>query len=132
MDCEIMRYVVNSEIIPLYLDSAKTFMNLSSGAIGLTVVFREKIIGSQPGSRLSLPLMASWLFFLGCIGASAFYQYLGVKFLDSISCEPGKIQYFASLVSSPGKVYGVMLILFVLGAISLVVSSWHQLRRQHG
>lgn len=53
MECETMRYVVNTDIIPLYLDSAKTFMGLSSGALALTIVFREKVIGFKPGSRVS-------------------------------------------------------------------------------
>ena len=128
MDCDSMQFIVNKEIMPLYLDSAKTFMSLSTGALGLTVAFREKIIGAQPGSRVSALMLVSWLLFLLTIGSSAFYQYLGVKFLDSVSCYPGKIQYFEDLVRNPGRVYGCMLVFFFLGAVFFVVASWRQLR----
>jgi len=128
MECDSMRYIVNKEIIPLYLDSAKTFMSLSSAALGLTIVFREKVIGSKPGTRVSNLMVASWLLFLLTIGSSAFYQYLGVKFLDSISCFPGTIQLFESLVRNPGRIYGCMLVFFFVGATLLVLAAWRQLR----
>ncbi|MFT6897470.1 MAG: hypothetical protein ACJA13_001877, partial [Paraglaciecola sp.] len=55
--------------------------------------------------------------------------YLGIKFLDPVSCFPGTIPYFETLVRNPGKVYGFMLISFVLGALFLVVSAWLPLPR---
>jgi hypothetical protein len=127
MVCEEIRYIVNLDIIPLYIDSAKTFMSLATGALGLTITFREKIVGMKAGTNVSTPMIISWLFFLLTIASSSFYQYLGVKFLDSVSCFPGTIQYFETLVKNPGKVYGVMLISFVLGALFLVVSACLQL-----
>lgn len=132
MDCELIQYVVNKDIIPLYIDSAKIFMSLSSGALALTLTFRERIIGIEPGASVGRYLMASWLSFLLCITSSAMYQYFGVKFLDSVSCFPGKIQFFEYLVRNPGKVYGAMLVFFVLGAFFLVVSSWKQLGQSRG
>jgi len=132
MECELMRYVVNKDIIPLYLDTAKTYMNLSSGALALTIVFREKVIGSQPGTPVNAVMLMSWLSFLLAIGSSAFYQYLAVKFLDSVSCAPGAIQYFESLVKSPGRVYGVMLVFFFVGSSLLVLAGWRQLPWKRG
>lgn len=132
MECESMRFIVNKEIMPLYLDSAKTFISLSSGALGLSIAFREKIIGSQPGARVSTLMLLSWLFFLLAIGSSALYQYLGVKFLDSVSCFPGAIQYFEQLVRNPGRVYGAMLVFFFLASVLLVLAAWRQLRSSHG
>ena len=64
MPCEEIRYLVNLDIIPLYIDSAKTFMTLSTGALGLTIAFREKIVGAQPGTRVGILMLLSWLFFL--------------------------------------------------------------------
>jgi hypothetical protein len=122
MSCELVQYSVDKDIMPLYLDTAKTYMNLSSGALALTMVFREKVIGAKPGTTVAVPLVVCWSLFLVAIGASAFYQYLAVKFLDSISCSPGAIQYFHYLVQHPGKVYGVMQITFFLGACFLVVA----------
>jgi hypothetical protein len=130
MECELIRYAVDKDVMPLYLDTAKTYMNLSSGALALTIVFREKIVGSQPGSRVSVFLLFSWVSFLVTIGASAFYQYLAVKFLDSVSGAPGPIQYFEYLVRRPGKVYGFMLVAFFLSACLLVFASWRELPRQ--
>ncbi len=132
MECESMRFIVNKEIMPLYLDSAKTFITLSSGALGLSIAFRENIIGSQPGSRVSALMLSSWLFFLLAIGSSAFYQYLGVKFLDSVSCFPGAIQYFEQLVRNPGRIYGAMLLFFFIASVLLVLAAWRQLRSSHG
>ena len=41
------RFDVDLEIVKLYLESAKTYMELSIALVGLTVVFREKILGSK-------------------------------------------------------------------------------------
>ena len=62
------------------------------------------------------------------IGASLFYQYLGVKLLDSISCAPSSLPWFEVLVSHPGKVYGWMLAFFFAAAVLLVASGWQQLK----
>ena len=89
MECEMMRWIVNKEIIPLYIDTAKSFLNVSSAALGLTIVFREKVVGVQLNSKVGLLMISSWLFYLLTIGASVLYQYLAVKFLDSVSCAFG-------------------------------------------
>ena len=132
MDCEIARWVVNKEIIPLYIETAKTFMNVSAAALGGIIVFREKIVGQAPGSRVPWPLSLCWFGYLLTIALSAFYQYLAVKFLDSVSCAPGRIEMFESLVRSPGLVYGAMLVLFVLASSLLVLAAWRQLPRTAG
>jgi hypothetical protein len=131
MECELMRYVVNKDIMPLYLDTAKTYMNLSAGALALTIVFREKVVGSQPGTRVSAVMLMSWMSFLLAIGSSALYQYFAVKFLDSVSCAPGPIQYFESFVKNPGRIYGVMLVFFFVGSSFLVLAGWRQLPWKH-
>ena len=127
MACDEIRYIVNLDIIPLYIESAKTFMSLAAGALGLTITFREKIVGLKAGGAVSRTMIISWLFFLLTIASSSFYQYFGVKFLDSVSCFPGTIQYFEILVRNPGKIYGVMLISFILGSLFLVISAGSQL-----
>jgi hypothetical protein len=132
MECDSVEWIVNKVIMPLYLDTAKTFMNLSSAALLLTIVFREKIVGSQPGTRVDRLMILSWLCFLLTIGASAFYQYLAVKFLDSLSCAPGSNQHFEYLVKDPGNVYGVMLVLFFVAATLLVATAWKHLPKKGG
>lgn len=127
--CNAIRYAVDKDVIAMYVDTAKTYMNLSSGALGLTIVFREKIVGAVPGSRVGTLLVASWVSFLVTIVSSAIYQYFAVKFLDSVSCAPARIQFAAFLVSNPGKIYGVMLLAFFVSAVLLVVASWKELPR---
>jgi hypothetical protein len=66
-----IEFTENKEIIFLYIDTAKTFLNLSSGVLALTIVLREKIIGSKPGSPVGKWMVASWIFYLFAIGLSA-------------------------------------------------------------
>lgn len=68
-------------IMPLYIDTAKTFGQLSVGALVLSVAFREKILGEKGRKSVTLMLVGSWFFFLVSIGTSALYQYVAVKFI---------------------------------------------------
>ena len=127
-DCELVRWVVNKEIMPLYIDSAQFFAALSSGALGLTIVFYEKIVGYRPGDSINRTMVASWLLFLLAIGTSAFYQYLAIRFLDFVSCYPAKpSKLYQGLIEAPGNVYGAMLFLFVAASALLVISAWRQI-----
>jgi hypothetical protein len=113
--------------MPLYMDSAQMYLQLSIGALALTIIFKEKILGEKNGINVELYLIVSWLLFLLTIGFSAFYQYLAVKFLDSVSDVPGKIQYFESLVRAPGKIYGLMLLSFFSAAVLFVLNALKQI-----
>ena len=121
------RFEVNSVIIPLYVTSAQVFLQLSIGALVLSITFREKVLGEKGPISVGILLVLSWLCYLLAIGASAFYQYLAIKFLDSVSDHPANIDYFEPLVRAPSKVYGIMLVYFFLGSGLLVVSSAKQL-----
>lgn len=132
MQGTVDRFEVNQTIIPLYMESAQTFLELSIAALALTVIFREKILGELLVRRVPVPLLISWLGFLLAIGSSGFYQYLAVRFLDHLSGTGGNIKYFKSLVLAPGRVYGVMLISFFTGALFLVWSSVTPLIRRNG
>ncbi|MCW8859465.1 MAG: hypothetical protein OQK97_07150 [Deltaproteobacteria bacterium] len=121
------RFEVNQIIMPLYMDSAQMYLQLSIGTLALTIIFKEKILGEKNGINVELYLIVSWLLFLLTIGFSAFYQYLAVKFLDSVSDVPGKIQYFESLVRAPGKIYGLMLLSFFSAAVLFVLNALKQI-----
>jgi hypothetical protein len=121
------RFEVDSVIIPLYITSAQVFLQLSIGALALSIAFREKVLGEKGAISIEILLVSSWLCYLLTIGASAFYQYLAIKFLDSVSDHPANIYYFEPLVREPSKVYGIMLVFFFLGSVLLVVSSAKQL-----
>jgi hypothetical protein len=127
-ECELMAWIVDKTIIPLYIDTAKSFATLSSGALGLTIVFYEKIVGAKPGSAVNRMMVTSWLFYLLTIASSASYQYFAVRFLDSISCSPGRrIEYLQVFIDSPGLIYGAMMCFFLLASTFLVVAAWRQL-----
>lgn len=118
-----MSIEANQIIIPPYIESAQLYLQLSIAAIGLSVAFKEKILGQHHKKSVSLALAISWLFFLLTIGLSAFYQYIAVKFLDTELDPTVVVKYFVSFVEQPGHIYGAMLITFFIGAILLVFSS---------
>lgn len=114
---------VNQIIIPMYIESAQLYLQLSIGAIGLSVAFKEKILGEQHTKSVSLILAMSWLLFLATIALSAFYQYIAVKFLDKELDPTVVVKYFTGFVNEPGHIYGAMLFTFFFGAFLLVISS---------
>lgn len=118
-----IEFTENKEIVSLYIDTAKTFLNLSTGALALTIVLRDKIIGSEAGSPVGKLMLASWFFYLLEIGLSALYQYFGVKYLDSFSRFPGAKGKIAFLEKNPGWLYGAMMACFFLGSLALVISA---------
>ncbi len=133
MDCQTMQWIVNKEVMPLYIETAKTFASLSSGALALTIVFYEKIVGVKPGRRVNQAMVTSWFLYLLTIATSALYQYLAVRFLDSVSCAPAVIiEYFKPLISSPGIVYGAMLFFFFAASTLLLIAAWRQLPTRSG
>ena len=123
-DSKSIQFSENKEIITLYIDTAKTFLNLSSGALALTIILRKDISGTAAGTPVGNMMLAAWIFYLLTIGFSALYQYFGVKFLDTFSSsehEVGICQYFEK---KPGNLYGSMLVCFFLGSLFLVITAY--------
>lgn len=118
-----IQFIENKEIISLYIDTAKTFLNLSTGALTLTVILHEKILEPEAGSHISKGMLISWFCYLLAIGLSAMYQYFSVKFLDSFSKVPGQKSMFAFLQDNPGWLYGGMLICFFIGSLFLIIAA---------
>ena len=79
------RFDVDLDIIKLYLESAKTYMELSIALLGLTVVFREKVFGSEKLLRVQMSTICFWLSLLLSIGFNSLSQYAAVHFLGSMS-----------------------------------------------
>jgi hypothetical protein len=121
------QFEVNKTIIPLFIDSAKTYLTLSMAALGLSLIFRERILGENNTKHVGIMLLLCWLSYLLAIAASTLYQYLAIKFLDHFSTFPGQPGFFDTLVTSPGRVYAAMMIFFFLGSVLLVSSSIYQL-----
>lgn len=121
------RFEVDSIIIPLYINSAQVFLELSIAALALSIAFREKVLGKKGPPSVSVLLLSSWVCYLASIGSSALYQYRAIKFLDSISGHGAERGPIESLVQAPGTMYGAMLVFFFLASLFLATSSARQL-----
>ena len=125
-----MSFDQTKEIMSLYIDSAKTFIQLSSGAIALSVAFVEKLSGSRALKERNTALVGSWVMFLLAIGFGALYQYFAIKLLDSRSDFPGTPGLMPEFLQrSPGKLYAGMVFSFYGGAVLLVAHAFSRLRK---
>lgn len=119
------------EIIKLYLDGAKSFVQLSSAGLALPVVLNSNVLGifhTTPrfGYFQLVFICISWLCFLLAIAAGVLYQYAAVKFVeyesDSETYVPFALKPFVKGIG-PGLAYGAMVLAFFVGAVSVVVYS---------
>ena len=102
-------------VMPAYMDGAKTFIQLSIGAIALSVAFKEKIFGNRAG--FVTPLLAvGWILLLIATGAGAFYFWIGARVMNM--WETG-----VPMPPIDGAwVYGTMLVTFYAGSVLLVLA----------
>ena len=129
--------MIDLETMKAYIDTSKTFIQLSSGGLVLPLVIRTQVLnlfrsdGTYRPTALIL-ICASWVCFLLAIGAAVLYQYAAVKFVEYH--ENPKATYvprmLAGLIqrSGPGVAYGVMVATFYVGAILAVLYSYAALR----
>lgn len=52
------------DVLPRYIDCAKTFSQMAIAALSLTIIFREKVLGGTGPMKLGRLLVASWSCFL--------------------------------------------------------------------
>jgi hypothetical protein len=102
-------------VVPAYIDGAKTFIQLSVGAIALSVAFKEKILGSKPGFVTPL-VAAAWVLLLFSTGAGALYLWIGARVMDAWETGTGGPPINGAWV------YGAMLIAFYAGSVLLVAA----------
>lgn len=121
---ELSRFAANAVTIPMYIDTTKTFIQLATSLLGVSVVFREKIAGGTAATRLCRTLVVSWASLLLSVAAGALYQYRAVKFLESLSKAPGRTTLFDRLFSPPAILYAGMLVFFFVGAMFFVLAAW--------
>ena len=116
----------------LFIENAKTYVQLSTGALVLSVTFVHDVLGIAKGEKVptDLWLVFSWICFLAAILSGAFYQYLETKFVEWKSAVARHHQSWPKLlIEHPWPVYGAMLITFYLGAICFTVAAIRQLYR---
>jgi hypothetical protein len=128
-------WAVAKETMPLYIDNAKSYAGLAGAALGLTIIFREKVIGETGTIEKSFSLFTCWACFVVTIFFSAFYQWMAVRWIEMrINATYGlpDTRFPLGTVIKPSFVYGAMLFFFFVGAVILLISSTHQLlRRKH-
>ena len=118
------------KLMSLYIDNAKTYTQLSTGALALSITFLEKVIGPatpEKVSSLATALRGDW--FLGAAWgcwllaavAGGTYQYLGVKYLENLADEwalVGKRSHRSGLpdylTKPPWRMYTVLMGAFYL------------------
>ena len=120
-------------IMTAYSDTAKTYSQLSLGALVLSVTFFEKIANTGGKIAVETPLLIAWSGWLVCTVAGAFYQYLAARFLEGRGHSWGAIvrsghpQAFSSLAEHPWPVYGVMLVAFAVGSLAFAIDGVNHL-----
>ena len=114
-----------SKIMELFIDNAKTYVQLSAGALVLSITFLHEIAGVAEGTKVPTDvwLVVSWIFFLGTILCGAFYQYVAVKFLEKKFAAAYTFPLFGWLEDSPGWCYGAMLASFYAGCLCFAISA---------
>lgn len=114
-----------SKIMELFIDNAKTYVQLSVGALVLSITFQHEIVGVATGKQIATEpwLISSWVFFLITILCGAFYQYLAVKFLEKKFAAAYTFPLFRWLEESPGLCYGAMLASFYAGCVCFAISA---------
>lgn len=110
------------KIMDGYIDTAKTFTQLSVGALLLSITFLEKILDVKGKVPFSFWLFFAWVLWLLAALAGAFYQYRAVKWLENIAIKSKIIEgdrHVDDVIKIyPATVYGVILVCFFLGTIS--------------
>ena len=106
-------------VMEMFSDNAKTYIQLSGAALGLTVTFANKILHiPDTVSIVNGWTIAIWLCFLLTILGGAFYQYLAVKVLDAW-LDWAYVDCWEWL--PPGVIYAFMLLAFYGGAIIFTI-----------
>ena len=121
---------MEDKVMRLFIDNAKTYTQLSSGALALTVIFARNVLGLKTDQAMPLDswLIASWILFLVAIGCGGYYQYLGVKFIEWKSgIQRSHPAWPAWLIKHPWPVYGVMLLSFYIGMVFFASSAIRRL-----
>lgn len=119
-----------SEIIRGYVDTAKTYIQLSSGGLALPLILTEKLrrdgmnAVAMTGAAWYV-VVSTWAAFLVAVVSGAFFQFAAAKFvereIDPNAYLPG---VFAWVVErGPGQLLNVTVLSFVIGAIGVVVYS---------
>jgi hypothetical protein len=113
-------------VMGVFIDNAKTYVQLSAGGLLLTITFLHEILGVPKDQRVlaDVWLVLSWSGFLGAIVFGALYQYFAAKFLEWKSGVPRTHRSRPEwLIHHPWPAYLAMLLAFYLGGICFTVEA---------
>jgi len=90
---ETETWVKESEILKAYVDTAKTYIQLSSAGLALPIILREKLaMVLRPSNPLQssawVLVVLTWAAFLVAVCAGALYQFASAKYIEK-SIDPG-------------------------------------------
>lgn len=115
------------KMMATYVDTAKTYSQLSLGALVLSVTFIEKFTTTKTYDSVNWWLAVAWVSWLASALSGAFYQYLAARFLEArgehwgVLTRGGHPQSFRWLSRHPWPAYAGMLASFALGAASFAL-----------
>ena len=126
--------------VGLFVDNAKTYIQVSSGALLVSVTFSQGLTGRTDFPIKELSLWIPWLCWLAAILAGATYQYCAAKYLEALEQKNGSLYYervepFVLLrwgVRKPYYLYAALLGFFYAGTTWFAVTAAYQLATAGG
>ena len=133
MNSKITQEQLQGELrsVGLFIDNAKTYIQLATGALLLSVTFSKSITGQELLAVNELYLWVSWLCWLVAIIIGATYQYCAVKYLETLEEMHGslffrRVKPFVVLrywSRNPYQLYAALMLFFYIGTIWFAVSA---------
>jgi hypothetical protein len=114
------------KVMGVFIENAKTYVQLSAGALLLSITFLHEIVGLPNDRKVQADswLVLSWVGFLAAIVCGALYQYFAAKFLEWKSGVPRTHRSWPEwVIQHPWLPYGMMLIAFYSGGLCFAVSA---------
>ncbi len=124
------------KVMAAYSDTAKTYSQLSLGALVLSITFLEKVARVEVSEAVNVLLLIAWCGWLLSALSGAFYQYLAVRFVETrgedwgVLARSGHTQWFLYLAHHPWPAYALMLAAFAVGSVAFAVVGLQHLRIQ--
>jgi hypothetical protein len=120
-------------VMTMYIDSAKGYVQVATGALLLPIVFLHSVMGLKQEDALTWipgPMWLSWILLLLSIGAGLLYQVRAVRYLE-IEMEGGDQhgpdslgeRVKQSFDKNPGDIFDVMVLAFYLGTTFFVIGA---------
>jgi hypothetical protein len=119
------------KVMSLFIDNAKTYTQLSIGALVLSITFVREVLALPKDTPVQLDwqLVTCWTCFLSAVICGSFYQYLAAKFIEKKAGVPRTHRIMWDwIVDHPWLAYGLMLISFYGGAVFFTAGAIHRLR----